>query len=285
MNHPPFWKGLPYLKQTSGLLFVGAAIFWQDLGAQYNRELFVVSVIGIQSSVPENPVWAGKFHGSLWSFVGKIWSRNWLQLGVLGYQLEPKSPMATKQWSLKKNHWRRDHVLSIIFLVFFGGYPIDWYFFWSSSLGVFRVFLGWGEKHVDELPLRLWFCHFGWAVYSRPIIQPIAIIDVIDETYVACASGLWCDWEAFTVPSWSVSKGRASGRLLRCIPYTFSERQTRPHNKGGQSSPRTFENEFLILKECLSSSWRTPKIVRAFKWPCQTASNQRREIRPSCKRN
>ena len=87
-------------------------------------------------------------------------------------------------------------------------------------------------------------------MYSRPIVQPIAIIDV-DETYVACASGLWCDWEVFTVPSWSVSKGRASGRLLRCILYTFSERQTRLHNKGGQSSPRTFQNEFLILKECL----------------------------------
>ena len=88
----------------------------------------------------------------------------------------------------------------------------------------------------------------GWMDSTVMDDKPIAINDVIDEACVACASGLWrADGEVFTVPSWSVSRGRASGRLLRCIPCTFSERQTRLHNKGGYLVGLDFRKSFCGL--------------------------------------
>ena len=32
-----------------------------------------------------------------------------------------------------------------------------------------RAPLGKGQKHPDELPLRMWLCHLGWAMHSRSL--------------------------------------------------------------------------------------------------------------------
>ena len=78
----------------------------QDLGAQYNRELFVVSVIGIQSSVFGTQFEPAK-NRDLWrSFVGKIWAEigcNWsIGLSTGAEKSHGHEAMIFKKESLKE---------------------------------------------------------------------------------------------------------------------------------------------------------------------------------------